>query len=173
MKLKNFLIVLALIGNIFYSCDSDDLEYQNEFEASKNVWLEFKESSGNSYQYTVVNGSWVGFSWETTITVESGEIIQRHFEYTSTEGLSEDIPESELQWTEAETEIGTHHNGAEPMTIDEIYNKAEQEWLIERGNATIYFENENNGIISNCGYVEDNCADDCFIGITIDSIKPL
>lgn len=173
MKSKIYFIALVLIGGMFYSCDSDDLAYQNKFETSKKDWLDFKESSNNSYKYTSVNSSWVGVSWETTITVENGIIKQRDFEYTSTEGLPEDISESELQWTESETEIGSHENGGEPITIDEIYEKAQQEWLIERENATIYFETENNGIISTCGYVEDNCADDCFIGIVIDSIEPL
>jgi hypothetical protein len=173
MKTRIYFILLALIGSIFYSCNSDDLEYQNEFETSKKVWLDFKESANNSYKYTVVNGSWVGFSSETTIRVENGEITQRHFEYTSTEGLSEDIPENELSWTETETEIGSHENGGEPLTIDEIYNRAEEDWLIGRRNTTTYFESENNGIISSCGYVEDNCADDCFIGIDINNIEAL
>lgn len=171
MKNKIYFITLLLIGNIFYSCDSDDLEYQNEFETSQKIWLNFKESTNNSYKYTILNGSWVGFSWETTITIENGIIIQRDFKYTSTEGLSDDIPENELQWTETENEIGTHENGVEPMTLDEIYNKAQKEWLIERKHATTYFETLNNGMISTCGYVENNCADDCFIGIRIKNIE--
>tara|TARA_B100000953_G_scaffold300052_1_gene302617 strand:+ start:1936 stop:2487 length:552 start_codon:yes stop_codon:yes gene_type:complete len=175
MKSKIYIvvIVLTLIGTLFYACDSDDLNYQSAFRTSKKIWLDFKESSGNSYQYTVEHGSWVGFNWETTIIVEEEEIIQRHFEYTATAGLSEDIPESELQWTETKSEIGVHQNGADPITLEEVYNKAAQEWLIARDNATTYFENENNGLISTCGYVEDHCVDDCFTGIIINSIEPI
>ena len=177
MKTKIYTIVLLLVGNIFSSRDSDELEYQNEFKTSQKAWSNFKESTNNSYKYTVANGSWVGIGWETTITVENGIIIQRDFEYLYTEHtpteILEGIPEDELKWTETENEIGTHEKGAEPILLDEIYNKAQQEWLIERENVTTYFENENNGMISTCGYVENNCADDCFIGITIKSIEVL
>ena len=68
-KIYTVVIVLTLIGTLFYACDSDDLNYQSEFRTSKKIWLDFKESSGNSYQYTVEHGSWVGFNWETTIIV--------------------------------------------------------------------------------------------------------
>lgn len=36
-----------------------------------------------------------------------------------------------------------------------------------------YFETKNNGLISTCGYVENTCADDCFIDITITRIAKL
>ncbi|MBD3626793.1 MAG: hypothetical protein HUJ21_01610 [Cyclobacterium sp.] len=157
-----------------YSCESGVLEHQNDFEASQATWMNFKESSDNSYTYTVVFGSWVGFSWETTLTVIDGSVAKRHFKYTTLpEDLSEEIPEEELEWTEEEGELGSHQNGAEPLTLDEVYTKAQQEWLVERENAVTYFERENNGMISTCGYVENNCVDDCFIGIKIARIEAL
>lgn len=174
MKNTVFTTALLLIGILISSCVSDDLEHQNDFEASQTAWLDFKESSGNSYTYTVVFGSWVGFSWETTLTVIDGSISKRHFKYTTLpEDLSEEIPAEELEWTENEGELDSHQNGAEPMTLDEVYAKAQQEWLVKRENAETYFETENNGMISTCGYVENNCADDCFVGIKIDRIEVL
>ena len=44
---------------------------------------------------------------------------------------------------------------------------------VERNNVTTYLETKNNGMISTCGYVENNCADDCFIGIHINNISLL
>ena len=85
-----------------------------------------------------------------------------------------DIPQEALEWTENEAEIGTHKNqGAEALTLDEIYNKAENEWLIKRKNGKAYFESENNGLISSCGYVVNGCMDDCFVGIRIEIIGVL
>jgi hypothetical protein len=112
------------------------------------------------------------YGWETTITVSNGIIIQRDFTYT---GNPENIPEDKLEWTENENEINSHEysSAADALTLDEIYNKAEQEWLIKRKNATSYFESENNRLISTCGYVENGCMDDCFVGITIKSIEAL
>ena len=143
MRRLFLLLSILLVGCLFNSCDSDDLEYQNKFETSLKIWLNFKEYSNNSYKYT------------------------------STEGLPIDIKQGELQWTETNSEIGIHKNGAEPITLSEIYNKAQNDWLIERNNVTTYLETKNNGMISTCGYVENNCADDCFIGIHINNISLL
>ena len=171
MKHKFLLIILLLFGYLSNSCNSEDLKDQNKFEASQKTWLTFKESSNNSYRYTVTNESWTGSSWETSITVENGIVIQRDFEFTSTEGLSTNIKQSDLQWTETGSEIGSHENGAEPITLDEIYNKAQNDWLIKRNNTTTYLETKNNGMISTCGYVDKQCADDCFIGVKIKNIE--
>lgn len=174
MKNRILIMTLLVLSSIISSCSSeDDFNYQSDFEISQNAWLNFKESSSDSYKYTVTNSSWVGFSWETTITVKNGVVIQRDFEYTSTERLPTDIQQSELQWSENNSEIGTHENGANPMTLDEIYNKAQTDWLSKRKNTKTYFETENNGMISTCGYVDNQCTDDCFIGIKIKSIETL
>lgn len=174
MKNKSLIIFLLFISSTFFSCSSDEsLNYGSEYEISKNAWLKFKKSSNNSYKYIVTNESWAGFSWETTITIKNGIIEKREFKYISTTGLSNDVPTNELQWIENKSEIGTHENGAKPMTLDEVYNKAQQDWLIERGNTKIHFEKNNNGMISVCGYTQNNCTDDCFIGIKISNIQAL
>jgi len=175
MKHQIRVIALLLICVLSIACSSDDLDYQNDFEKSQNNWLDFKTSSNDSYQYVVANGSvFTDYGWETSITVSNGVIIERHFKYT---GNTENIPEDELEWTENATEINSvaHDNSyaAEALTLDDIYLKAEQYWLIKRKNATSYFEIENNGLISTCGYVEKGCMDDCFNGITIKSIVNL
>ena len=64
-------------------------------------------------------------------------------------------------------------NAADALTLDEIYSKAKNEWLVKRKNVTNYFEAKNDGLISTCGYVEKGCVDDCFAGITIKSIQSL
>lgn len=87
--------------------------------------------------------------------------------------MPDDFPKNEREWVESKNEIGTHENGTEAFTLDELYKRAEEEWLIERENTKTYFKTENNGLISTCGYVENKCADNCFRGITIDHIKSL
>nr|WP_321413354.1 hypothetical protein [uncultured Allomuricauda sp.] len=170
---KLLSIAIIILAQCLISCESDTLEYHSEFTLSHRAWENFKETNNNSYRYTVIQSSWVGFSTKTTITVEAGTITERSFLYTSTEGLSSEIPEDELAWTETNDEIGIHARGAEPLTLDNIYERAETDWLLDRPSATSYFETMDNGIISICGYVEKNCVDDCFIGIHIESIDPL
>ncbi|WP_405604841.1 hypothetical protein [Polaribacter sp. Asnod1-A03] len=175
MKHKLYFIALLFINILTTSCSLDDIDYQNDFEKSQNNWLDFKESSNDSYKYLVSGGSvFTDYGWETTITVSNGVIIERHFEYT---GNTVNIPVDQLEWTENENEINStkyeYSLAATALTLDEIYLKAEQDWLIKRKNATSYFESENNGLISTCGYVEKECMDDCFIGIIIESIVNL
>lgn len=174
MKQKTYFIAFLLICSLISSCKSDDeLNYQNDFKTSRKVWMNFKESSNNSYKYVVSSGSvFTTYGWETTITVSNGIIIQRDFVYTGDTG---NIPQDQLAWTEGENEINSHEHSsaAAALTLDEIYFKAEYEWLIKRKNANIYFESKNNGLISTCGYFENGCMDDCFVGITIKSIEAL
>ncbi len=175
MKIRTYSILFLAIATLLPSCERDDPSPQNDLENSHRILLNFKETTRNSYTYTVVNSTWTGSSWETTLTVSNGTLVQRHFKYTATRGLADIIPEEELEWTENENEIGNHeHTGAAaPLTLDEIYARAGQEWLLKRENAKTYFETKNNGLISTCGYVENGCMDDCFVGITIKSIEAL
>ncbi len=83
--------------------------------------------------------------------------------------------EATLQWTEAGAMVGTQRQtSASPyLTLDEIYSQAQHDWLKKRSNASAYFETDNNGMISTCGYVTHNCTDDCFIGVYISQIEAL
>lgn len=78
-----------------------------------------------------------------------------------------------MAWIEYENEINSHENivAAAPLTLDEVYGKAKNEWLIKRKNVKTYFEANNGGLISTCGFVEDGCMDDCFRGIRIAYIE--
>ncbi|MFD2920106.1 hypothetical protein ACFS6H_10325 [Terrimonas rubra] len=80
-----------------------------------------------------------------------------------------------LSWTETGAMVGAHTDTpATPfLTLDQVYEKAKNDWLKKRSGTTTYFEAKNNGLISACGYVPDNCADDCFTGIGISLIEAL
>jgi len=174
MKIKLCFFALLFIETLLVSCKKEsDLNYERDFEQSYNNWLNFKQISGNSYCYMVAGGSVFGPGWQTTITVTNGKVTQRHFKFTSTEGLG-NLPDDVLEWTENEGEINSHSNpAAAPLTLDQVYDKARNEWLIKRKNAKVYLEHYNGGLISSCGYVEDGCIDDCFVGINIKYIVSL
>tara|TARA_R110000868_G_scaffold33779_1_gene122350 strand:+ start:217 stop:729 length:513 start_codon:yes stop_codon:yes gene_type:complete len=170
-------MIFLLISSLTPSCSSDDdLDYQNDFDNSKKAWVDFKDSSNNSYKYLVLGASvFTTYGWVTTITVFNGVIIERDFRYTS--GAENFIPVDQLEWTESENEINSseheYTSASIALTLDEIYEKAQLEWLIKRKDATTYFEVENNGLISTCGYVKKGCIDDCFNGIKVKSIEVL
>jgi hypothetical protein len=164
-------IMFILMISLMSSCEKVDIDFEDDFEKSEKAWMAFKSSSGNSYEYVVSFSSWTGTSSETTITVLNGKINKRVFRYTVTENLPENFPEEELEWVENENEINTHANsGTTALTLDEVYRKAKNEWLLKDDNIKTYFEAKNDGLISTCGYVEDGCVDDCFTGIRISYI---
>ncbi|MGK9116630.1 hypothetical protein [Olivibacter jilunii] len=203
MKRKMYLFVFFL--SLFcIACDKSDMDYENDYEQSYKAWLDFKESSNNSYRYVVSGATWAGAAWETTITVNNGEVTGRDFRYTvfndirmpadgwnletaqlmldslskRYQGNTEHLPSADsmlkmLTWSENQANLNNHANtgGALTCTLDQIYEKAKSDWLKKRNNAQTFFEAKNNGIISSCGFVEDNCADDCFRGITITLVE--
>jgi hypothetical protein len=132
--------------------------------------------------------------------VNSGEITERNFRYTSwgtvarpltgwddssAQLFKEKYPEmpqgrlnellSSLEWSERKIELGTHKDtpAFDLWTLDQIYTKAKDEWLVKRDDATTYFETKNSGMISFCGFVPNNCQDDCFRGVSIRSIEAI
>jgi hypothetical protein len=161
-----FFVLLVTISG----CQKEDFRYENDFDRSFAQWVSFKEKTGNTYSYVVSNSSWVGTSWQTEITVTQGRVTQRSFKMTFPQGLN-NLPVESQEWVEQETELNSHSGGAEPITFDQVYEKAKTDWLVKRKNATTYFEAKNDGLLSSCGYVEDGCQDDCFTGIHISSIK--
>ena len=170
--MKRLLFLNALLMIAFYSCKKDNITHSGDFERSFYKWQVFKSTSGDTYSYQVITGSWTGYSTETTITVKQGKVTERSFlskGYIDTSRVLTVIKE----WKENENQLATHMEGAAPLTLDQIYAQAKSDWLLKRDNATTYFETENNGMISSCGYVPNGCADDCFIGIYIKYIKEL
>ncbi len=172
MNKENYLLILLLIITSFTSCKKDDLAYRRDFEKSYSAWSSFKKATHNSYRYTIAFGSWTGYGTETTFTINDGKVVKRSFVAKNIERTSNQLVIVE-QWDEEEAKLNTHQTGYPVITLDEIYQKAKTEWLTKRANAKTYFEANNNGMISSCGFVEDNCADDCFNGITITNITKL
>lgn len=163
------LVMMLLIVSIFISCKKSDIEHTTDFDKSYKAWQAFKTSSNNSYTYTQQFGSWTGYSDETTITVKDGKVIGRSYIAKMIKQPSNQ-PAVVEEWTEDINSLNTHANRPAALTLDEIYEKAKTVWLVKKKDAEVYLETKNNGMISSCGFVPDNCVDDCFTGIKITSI---
>ena len=170
--MKPFNILLSALCVLFLFSGCEKIEFDGDFEASQKMFQQFKKETDNTYLYKVVGGSWAGYSWYTTINVNQGKVVSRSYRLEGLKEGAEGPPQYEIieEWTEEKDEIGTHSEGADPVTLDEIYSRAEKDWLKKRKGATTFFEVENNGMLSLCGYVPDGCMDDCFVGIRIDEI---
>lgn len=201
MRANHFLFIILVCS--LFACKKSDIEYDNSFKKSETRWSAFKASNNNSYLFEVISGSsWTGYSSKTSVKVVNGLPVERKFTYTLFNHFSrpqagwneqsqidilaamnltaevfkttvgEELPEV-LEWTEIGSTIGTHTALSSYLTVDEIYSEAKNNWLKKKANVTTYFETKNDGLISNCGYVENGCADDCFVGITISLIQSL
>lgn len=168
------LFLLATILILTQGCNKSEIVYQSKFDKSFAAWQKFKKNSGNSYEYQVRTMSWTGHGSTTTITVKQGIVVKRIykgiFPYPEE---ADSLPPEALGFVEEGDQVNAHNLGAPGITLDEVYHRAKTIWLIRRSDASSYFEAENNGMISTCGFVTDGCADDCFNGIHIDYIIPL
>ncbi|MBC9931041.1 hypothetical protein [Chitinophaga qingshengii] len=173
MKNNIYVLVLLLTSLLFVACKKDKIEYKSDFQNSYKAWLNFKDANANSYRYKVTSGSWTGESTETTITVQSGKIVHRSFIAKGPNGNRPPEIVTYEQWEEDEAAINSKTNGFKAVTMDEIYERARQEWLVKRSDGKVYFEAKNNGMMSSAGYVPDGCQDDCFRGINIASIEKI
>ncbi len=105
--------------------------------------------------------------------MRNGKVVGRSYvlKYTQHNGTA--VVTTILQeWTETEAQLGTHNDAAAPLTLDQIYDKAKQDWLKKRDDATTFFET-NNQNDSLRGYVPNGCQDDCLVGISIAFIEAI
>lgn len=172
--MKRCLIFLfVIIGLSACKKDANDTAYDKSYK----VWQNFKIESKNSYTYTVNAGSVFGYGSETKITVQNGVVVSRDYLSYTLEYTTANTPSTKIirdQWHEDKTSLNQHNSGAASITLDQVYQKAKNEWLsADKKKNTIYFETNNNGMISNASYVPNGCQDDCSTGISISEIKAL
>jgi len=178
LMLRNILNrVLMLL--LFVSCVNDDtsqfeLRGENGFSYKESLeqWKKLKKDNGNSYVYKTVFVSWMfNYGSSTELKIENGIVVERNYEVYNfiDENGEKEIIDSYIENVE---NIGTHQEGALPKTIDELYNTCAGDYLIVNSkDNVIYFETNENGILSLCGFVPEGCMDDCYRGIQVEFIK--
>ena len=162
--------VAALCG---VACGESSRMSKSEYKDSVQQWETLKKANGGSYEYRAVFSSWVGYRGETTIRVENEQVVSRAYLGIMAVHDGEAFQTDTLErYTESASEIGTHELGAKPLTTDELSETcAKEDLVVNKKENTIYFEVQLNGVMSLCGVVPDNCADDCFVGVHIDSLR--
>jgi len=181
MKANRLLLLILIV--IIMSCKKDeyaslsvltDLKGESglSYNESFSKWQELKKTNGNSYIYQTTFVSWAGFGNITELKIEEGIVTSRvyqEFKTNETNGQREII----ATYAETKTNLGSHEKGASPLTIDDLYNSCVSEYLVvDKENNTLYFETDKiNGLVTLCGFVPKDCADDCFRGIKINSFK--
>lgn len=141
------------------------------FVQSQKEWNKLKKRHKDSYRYTVLEQSFTGFGSETTITVMKGEVITRDYKsynISENDGTKEVID----SYHEEREDLGMHSEGWPPVDLDEMYRDCGSEYLmVDPESHTLYFDTDEEGVISLCGNVPDLCGDDCFEGFTISEFE--
>ncbi|MBC7846556.1 MAG: hypothetical protein H7Y10_08700 [Flavobacterium sp.] len=180
MKTNKLMLLIFLV--ILMSCEKSDdekssvlttLKSENglTYNESLTQWTELKNINGNSYIYQTTFVSWTGIGSTTELKIEEGIVTSRvyqEFKTNNTSGKLEIID----TYTETKTNLGSHNKGANPLTIDDLYNSCARDYLsVDKKNNTLHFETELKGLMTLCGFVPDGCVDDCFRGVRINSFK--
>lgn len=179
--MKYYFSILLAITITLASCSSDDdanssilSELTNlegtpgsTYDESLAQWTSLKNDNGRSYIYQTDVSSWTGYGAVTEIKVINNIVVSRVYQSYMMDGGTGEITFTE-SYTENEATLGSHQEGASPVTIDDLYNSCLSEYLtVDEENNTVYFNTETNGLLTLCGFVPDFCADDCFTGISI------
>ncbi|MCP4441100.1 MAG: hypothetical protein GY810_19420 [Aureispira sp.] len=163
-------------------------EHSSTYIKSLELWETQKAVHNNSYKFSLVWGSFSGYSNTTTITVKNGEIVKRAYK----EHIPKHIREGRKpeKWVEKGKNIGKHAEGGNTVVaLDHIYSYAEcllrgvkgpqsreieidgEKAIVRNLTKKVYFSADNNGLISTIGSTLEGCMDDCFSGYTIRDIK--
>jgi hypothetical protein len=139
------------------------------YNESLDRWNDLKRINGNSYIYQTTFTSWTGYGNTTELKIVDGTIKSRTYvEYTtnSKDGTKQIID----SYSEGSNDLGTHEKGALLLTIDDLYESCAKDYLIvDDEKNTLYFETSTEGLLTVCGFTEDECIDDCYHGIRINS----
>ena len=177
MKLHlSFIVLLFLMP---YSCSTEIFapnllitgENGYNFVQSQKEWKVLKKKHQDSYRYTVLEQSFSGFGSETTITVMEGVIVSRQYESFQ---ISENDGSKEVLSTyfEEGEDIGSHSDGWPAYDMDKMYSECSSDYLmVDPETHTLYFDTNEDGVVSLCGNVPDLCGDDCFEGFTISKFE--
>lgn len=138
-----------------------------EFTASWNAWQAALETNGDTYYYSVIRGI-SGFGppdyclYRTTVIVVDGAVVERRFVISEMVGDPQDC---EMSFVEKGAEVGNTFSGfaAAPVTVDALYTACcEQVIHIEPAEEyMVTFEVDKDGLMHQCFYVANGCADGC------------
>lgn len=171
-----FLVIIITLEGFFIWKNIDKAIILINYTRSLRTWNELVKEKGGSYFYQTSFGSMEGnYSNKTKITVKNNIPVAREYEESISEIDSVD-PVTKMasfkkeilsQYSEDELSLGKNQKGHPAITIDSLYKKCRDKLDVSPKENYIYFETNDHGIISTCGYVPIDCMDDCFNGVDI------
>ncbi len=183
--------------------ESLNIEHESAYKKSLKKWEAFKSENNNSYTYVIeTDRIFSTLPSRVTLTVENGVLTKRSgykkdlqlVQRPETGWTAENIREAlisanidnaqieemltadfiaNMEWEEDQSNLGKYDPKGLTMTIDQIYQKAKDTWLVPSKDDEAIFETNNNGIISMVGIRLKPYEDIPFNGVRIVSITAL
>ncbi len=149
--------------NITASQRANNRDEIAKLEKSYTIWTSAKRQKGASYRYSSVFASWTGYREQTTVGISNDRVSMREFHSWDRDG------KTISSWAETKPlELGTHDEGAEVKTTDDLYDDCKT-ILMTKSKKTnhLLIEYDEYGLVSSCFFIPHNCADDCAQGFEI------
>lgn len=183
--------------------DSLSIDHESAYKKSLKKWENFKSESNNSYTYVIETYRFFSSPpSRITLTVENGILTKRSgykmdlFSVKRPESgwtkenmrealVSMNMDNSRIEemltaefianmdWEEDQNNLGKYDPKDLVMTIDQIYQKAKDTWLVPTKDSEAIFETDNKGIISLVGITLKPFVDVPFNGVRIVSVTAL
>ncbi|WP_313367185.1 hypothetical protein [Sphingobacterium mizutaii] len=183
--------------------ESLKIEHESAYKKSLKKWEAFKSENNNSYTYVIETDRFFStLPSRITLTVENGvltkrsgykkdlQVVQRPAAGWTEENIRvaltsinmdkariEEMLTADfiagMEWEEDQNNLGKYGPQDLAMTIDQIYKKAKDTWLVPSKGDEAIFETKNNGIISMVGTRLKPHDDFPFNGVRIVSIAAL
>lgn len=183
--------------------ESLNIEHESAYKKSLKKWEAFKSENNNSYTYVIeTDRIFSTLPSRITLTVENGiltkrsgykkdlQVVQRPETGWTAENIREALISANMdnaqieemltadfianmEWEEDQSNLGKYDPKGLTMTIDQIYQKAKDTWLVPSKDDEAIFETNNKGIISMVGIRLKPYEDIPFNGVRIVSITAL
>lgn len=203
MKSLLTLISMMLLLFSCSKDESLSIEHESAYKRSLKKWEEFKSKNNNSYTYVIETDRIFSIlPSRITLTVENGiltkrsgykkdlQVVQRPETGWTAENIREALISTNMdnaqieemltadfianmEWKEDQNNLGKYDPKGLAMTIDQIYQKAKDTWLVPSKDNESIFETDNNGIISLVGIKLKPYEDIPFNGVRIVSVTSL
>ncbi len=161
-----FAIVFLFVASVAISAEPTDAE---KLATSLEKWTAAKKECGGNYSYKVIQSSFTGFRAETLVVVKDNKVVERKY---STATPKEPGGKAELKqiWSETEKEIGKNKQGAEALTLDQLYEGAKK--IVEKEVPAEHVRSiafDKMGILQYCFLRDKRIADDA----PLTGVKPI
>lgn len=146
-------------------------QHKVDYQQSLKQWNQEKKAHQNSYQYTLFfENSESTYRSSTIVVVKNGMVhSQEKRAYLRNVQTGKFEPLKKETWIETQKQLGTHDEA--PKTMDQLYEDCNNALLVDPQLNHLVFTMGNNLLMTACGHSHNDCAGDCFRGVSIQDFK--